>query len=26
MENGPSKLAWLRDPDENTIALDEYTA
>lgn len=26
MENGPSKLAWLKDPDGNTIALDEYTA
>jgi catechol 2,3-dioxygenase-like lactoylglutathione lyase family enzyme len=26
MENGPSKLAWLRDPDGNTIALDQYTA
>jgi len=26
MDNGPSKLAWLRDPDGNTIALDEYTA
>jgi catechol 2,3-dioxygenase-like lactoylglutathione lyase family enzyme len=24
MENGPSKLAWLRDPDGNTLALDEY--
>jgi catechol 2,3-dioxygenase-like lactoylglutathione lyase family enzyme len=24
MESGPAKLAWFKDPDGNTIALDEY--
>ena len=26
MESGPAKLAWFKDPDGNTIALDEYDA
>src|SRR5947209_16160466 len=26
MESGPAKLAWFKDPDGSTIALDEYEA
>jgi catechol 2,3-dioxygenase-like lactoylglutathione lyase family enzyme len=24
MESGPAKLAWFKDPDGNTLVLDEY--